>query len=395
MSLLKDKIFSSLAWSHFIVDVMNSQRAILLAYLSGPFGLSNTTLGGINTLYAFSGSLAQPVFGYLADRFGPRWVITGGVLWIAGFFALAVTIPGPVALVFLVLASIGSAAFHPAGSLSATIRGQTHMAGRQTTAASWFFFFGQLAFFIGPILGGRVIDSVGPAGLLVFALAGIILGLVSLGIIKPGVFIQTNPGASNGQPAQLRLNSPIPAVIALAFVAASQAWTQQVMMAFLPKYLRDVGFSASRYGFYSALFMGASALGNIAGGRLADRIGKKTIIVGSMLLAGVPIFFIGMVGVDFGLIALIVVAGLLSGSTYSVIVVKAQNTVPGGMGLATGLTLGFMFSIGSLGAWLSGYLADRYSMTLVFQMASLICFIAGLVAIRIERDRIPITNAAE
>ena len=124
MSLLKDKIFSSLAWTHFIVDVMNSQRGILLAYFSGPFGLSNTTLGGINTLYAFSGSLAQPVFGYLADRFGPRWVITGGVLWMAGFFALAVTIPGPVALVFLVLASLGSGAFHPAGSLSATMRGK-------------------------------------------------------------------------------------------------------------------------------------------------------------------------------------------------------------------------------------------------------------------------------
>jgi FSR family fosmidomycin resistance protein-like MFS transporter len=176
MSLLKDKIFSSLAWSHFIVDVMNSQRSILLTYFSGPFGLSNTTLGGINTLYAFSGSLAQPVFGYLADRFGPRWVITGGVFWMAGFFTLAVTIPGPIALIFLVLASLGSGAFHPAGSLSATLRGQTHMAGKQTTAASWFFFFGQFAFFLGPILGGRVIDSVGPSGLVVAALVGVILG---------------------------------------------------------------------------------------------------------------------------------------------------------------------------------------------------------------------------
>jgi MFS transporter, FSR family, fosmidomycin resistance protein len=395
MSLLKDKIFSSLAWSHFIVDVINAQRAILLAYLSGPFGLTNTTLGGINTLYAFSGSLAQPVFGYLADRFGPRWVITGGVVWIAGFFALAVTIPGPVALVFLVLASLGSAAFHPAGSLSATIRGQTHMAGLQTTAASWFFFFGQLAFFVGPILGGRVIDSVGPMGLLVFALAGVILGLASLGVITPGVLHQKNAVESDGQPVRLKLNSPIPAVIALAFVAASQAWTQQVMIAFLPKYLRDVGFNATRYGLYSALFMGASALGNIIGGRLADRVGKKAVIITSMLLTGLPVFFIGMVGLDIGLIALIVVAGLLSGSTYSVIVVKAQNTVPGGMGLATGLTLGFMFSIGSMGAWLSGYLADRYSMILVFQMASLICFIAGLVAIRIDRDQISLSGTGE
>jgi FSR family fosmidomycin resistance protein-like MFS transporter len=158
------------------------------------------------------------------------------------------------------------------------------------------------------------------------------------------------------------------------------------MMAFLPKYLHDLGYSATSYGIYAALFMGASAIGNVAGGRLADRIGKRTIIITSMLLTALPIFFIGMVGVNAGLIALILAAGILSGSTYSVIVVKAQNTVPGGMGLATGLTLGFMFSVGSLGAWLSGYLADHFSMVLVFQMASLLCFIAGLVAIRIEKD---------
>jgi len=387
MSLLKDKIFSSLAWSHFIVDVMNSQRTILLTYFSGPFGLSNTTLGGINTLYAFAGSLTQPVFGYLADRYGPRWVITGGVLWMAAFFALGVTVPGPVALVFLVLASLGSGAFHPAGSLSATLRGQTHMAGRQTTAASWFFFFGQIAFFLGPILGGRVIDSVGPQGLVVLAIMAAILGLMSLKVIKPGSIVQRKSTLQEGQGTRIKLNSPLPAVIALAFVAASQAWTQQVMMAFLPKYLHDLGFSATSYGFYAALFMGASAMGNIAGGRLADRIGKRTVIITSMLLTALPVFFIGMVGVNAGLIALIITAGILSGSTYSVIVVKAQNTVPGGMGLATGLTLGFMFSVGSLGAWLSGYLADHYGMVLVFQMASLLCFIAGLVAIRIEKDQ--------
>jgi len=387
MSLLKDKIFSSLAWSHFIVDVMNAQRGILLAYFSGPFNLSNTTLGGINTLYAFSGSLAQPIFGYLADRFGPRWVITGGMLWMAGFFALAVTIPGPVALVFLVLASFGSGAFHPAGSLSASMRGQEHMAGQQTTAAAWFFFFGQIAFFLGPILGGRVIDQVGPEGLVVVAVVAAFLGIISLSYIKRGAFIQTMPGGQGGRMTRLSLSSPIPAVIALAYVAATQAWTQQVMMAFLPKYLRDLGYNATSYGFFAALFMGASAVGNVIGGKLADRVGKKTIIIISMLLSSLPIFFIGLVGIDMSLIVLIVVAGILSGSTYSVIVVKAQNTVPGGMGLATGLTLGFMFSIGSLGAWFSGFLADRFNMAVVFQVTSLLCVVAGLTAFGIDRDK--------
>ncbi len=388
MSLLKDKIFTSLALSHFIVDVMNAQRGILLAYFSGPFNLSNTTVGGINTLYAFMGSLPQPLFGYLADRFGPRWLITGGVLWIAGFFSLAVIIPGPVSLIFLVMASLGSSAFHPAGSLSATLRGVEHMADQQTTAASWFFFFGQGSFFLGPIIGGRVLDKVGPAGLIILAIVAAFLGIMSLRYIKPGAILQTPPDNKEKRLTRLRLNSPIPAVIALAFVGATQAWTQQVMMAFLPKYLHDLGFNATSYGFYAALFMGASAVGNVIGGKLADRIGKKIVITVSMLLASLPVFFIGLVGINLGLIVLILSAGILSGSTYSVIVVKAQNTVPGGMGLATGLTLGFMFSIGSLGAWFSGLLADRFTMAIVFQVTSLLCFIGGLTAFGIDRDKV-------
>ncbi len=386
MSLLKDRIFSSLAWSHFIVDVMNAQRGILLTYFSGPFNLSNTALGGINTLYAFSGSLAQPIFGYLADRYGPRWVITGGVLWMAGFFAFAVTIPGPAALVFLVLASVGSGAFHPAGSLSASLRGKEHMAGQQTTAAAWFFFFGQIAFFLGPIMGGRVIDKVGPEGLVILAAVAAFLGITSLVFIKPGTFLQIVAEGKGERLNRMSLSSPIPAVIALAYVAATQAWTQQVMMAFLPKYLHDLGYNATSYGFYAALFMGASAIGNVIGGKLADRIGKKIVITLSMLLSSLPIFFIGLVGIDFSLIALILSAGILSGSAYSVIVVKAQNTVPGGMGLATGLTLGFMFSIGSLGAWFSGVLADRFNMEIVFQVTSILCILGGMVAFGIDRD---------
>src|SRR4030065_1775088 len=117
MSLLLDTLFATIALGHLAVDVLNGQRAVLLAYLSVPLGLSNPALSLVSTIYVISGAMIQPVFGHLADRIGPRWLVAGGVLWMGFFFSLAVVTPGSLALVLLVLASLGSAAFHPAGTM--------------------------------------------------------------------------------------------------------------------------------------------------------------------------------------------------------------------------------------------------------------------------------------
>ena len=48
MSLLFDALFSSVALSHFMVDVFNSSRPVLLTYL----GLSETQIALISTIYS-------------------------------------------------------------------------------------------------------------------------------------------------------------------------------------------------------------------------------------------------------------------------------------------------------------------------------------------------------
>ncbi len=307
MSLLKDKIFSSLAWSHFIVDVMNSQRAILLAYFSGPFGLSNTTLGGINTLYAFSGSLAQPVFGYLADRYGPRWVITGGILWMAGFFTLAVTIPGPVALIFLVLASLGSGAFHPAGSLICHIA-RSNAYGRTADDSGILVLLLRSVRLLPGADPGWAGDRFGRT---------IWIGRGCTGGSDPGsdVFECYQAGFNRSKEIHRSGRSGDPFTVEFTtsgchrpgFCGSLTGLDAAGDDGFPAEISARPGLRATSYGFYAALFMGASAIGNVAGGRLADRIGKRTIIITSMLLTALPIFFIGMVGVNAGLIALIVV----------------------------------------------------------------------------------------
>jgi MFS transporter, FSR family, fosmidomycin resistance protein len=70
---------------------------------------------------------------------------------------------------------------------------------------------------------------------------------------------------------------------------------------------------------------------------------------------------------------------------HSILVVLAQRQVPGGMALASGLILGFMFSSGALGTLFSGFLADIWGLTLVFHLNGLIALTAAILALTLEK----------
>jgi FSR family fosmidomycin resistance protein-like MFS transporter len=382
MTMLFDTLFSSVALGHLVVDVLNGQRAVLLAYLSGPLGLSNALLGLVSTIYVVSAALVQPLFGHLADHYGPRWVVAGGVLWMALFFSLALLTPGPLALVLLVTASLGSGAFHPAGAMQATLRGRDLYAGRETTATAYFFVFGQMGHFFGPVLAGPLLERFGPAGLLCLVLPAVPIGLNAarnLRHTRPAIAHAHTRAAPSGR-RFLNL-----ALLSFALVAALQSWAQQNMVTFVPKHLSDLGQAPGVYGVVAALFMGGSAVGNVLGGSLADRYGKRLVAASALALASVPLYFVPEVGWTFWLYLVVPLAGLLTGAVHSILVVLAQRQIPGGMALASGLILGFMFSSGAVGTLFSGYLADLWGLPLVFHLNGVIALAAAGLALTMER----------
>lgn len=383
MTLLLDPLFSSVAFGHMIVDVLNGMRPVLLTYWAVQLGMSNASLALVSTVYVWVASLSQPLFGWLTDRLGStRWTAAGGVLWLGGFFALALFLPPQLGIPCLLLASLGSGAFHPAGASQATTRGRQGLAQRETTAAAWFFMFGQTGYFFGPILGGPLLDRFGAAGLLLPALATLPLGLNTAGQLRKEsrpLSVEQATGKSGKD-----LVSQRGFFLALALVAALQAWAQQNMITFLPKYLHDLGQSPTVYGLIAGLFMGGSALGNVMGGNLADRFGKQRVAAVMLALATPPLFILSLIGWSGWVYVLTPLAGLLTGAVHSIIVVLAQRTIPAGSGLASGLILGFMFSAGALGTLLSGPLADAQGFIPVFQMTAGLTLAASLLTFQLR-----------
>jgi MFS transporter, FSR family, fosmidomycin resistance protein len=382
--IFQDRILNSLVLGHFVVDVLNGQRSIVLSLLSLMLGLSNYGLGIMTSAYVISSALAQPIFGYISDRFGARWVAAGGVLWMGIFFSLAMFFPGWPAVGFLILASISSGAFHPAGATEATLAGRDRMSGREATASSLFFLFGQMGFGIGPMLGGPLLSSLGMPGLLILSVFTIPIGLFAASELKLLKQPVIKPFKVDKPAVKLVVTR---SMLLMIGISAFQSWSQSNITAYMPRYLADFHLSPSIYGMIIGLFTAGSAIGCLVGGQLADLTSRKTVIAWSLLLSTIPLVLIAMTGYSLWLYPLMFLSGGLTGGAFSVIVVQAQKVIPGGMGLASGLTLGFIFSAGAIGTMFTGKLADLWGYQPVFYITAIIALIGGLLGLLLEQDR--------
>jgi FSR family fosmidomycin resistance protein-like MFS transporter len=307
----------------------------------------------------------------------------GGVFFMTAPFALALIVPGIAGVIILIGTALGSAAFHPAGTSEATRRGRLYLSNFENTATSLFFMFGQSGYFFGPILGGPLLDRWGPPGLLVLLIllfpAGVYLALRLEQVEDPPLEhgFETGIETLSGELA----SSPS---VAFMILTTLRAWVQMTILAFLPKYLSDIGFRPSAYGPISALFMGGIAFGNVAVGWLADQFNVRAIIAGSLVTASVPLTLFPKGDSSLNLALLSLVAGLLIGASHSIIVVQAQYKMPGRTGVASGLVLGFTFASGSIGAAIIGYIADLASFEIVFFSLAILALCAGALALNME-----------
>lgn len=376
MSLFLDSLFSSIALSHFMVDIFNASRPVLLTFL----GLSESQIALFSTIYIWASALTQPFFGWLSDRMGPRWLAAGGVLWMTVFYSAAIFFPGNPGLACLIVAALGSSAFHPVGAVQAALRGRDLMKGRETTSTSFFFMAGQLGHFAGPILTGLILAAYKVPGLYILPLVSIPIGI--------SVMVQLRHNHPHPKAAQTsttnRAKAGLVFILVLAMVAALQSWAQANMVNLIPKYIKDLGQNATIYGSMAGLFMGGSALGNVLGGFLGDRYPKRYVAAAVLLLAAFPIYIASLIGWSGWLFVLVPLAGLFTGAVHSIMVVLAQRIIPGGMALASGLVLGFIFSSGALGLLYTGHLAELYGFPFVMTLTTGMVLVASPLALLLK-----------
>lgn len=376
MRLLRQPAFLAACLGHLGVDLLNGQMGVLLAALSLSLGLGNAQLGLIATAYALLGSLSQPFFGWLADKDGGRWTVAGGVLWMLAFYALFALTSGPLAIGFLIAASLGSGAFHPPGAANAARVGAYALAGQAATAASIFFLFGQIGLSAGPALGGFIVEHGGYGGVRWLALGLLPVGLFIVwamrGVVAPARSASQSRAAPSG--AALGFFSLV------LLISGLRVWAQSAITTFAPKFYQDQGIAPGEYGVIVAVFMAGTSLGGVAGSWLADRTNYTRTVIGSLALSILPFIFLPLAS-GVWVYGLAFVAGAFNGGPHSILVTMAQKALPDRAGLASGLSLGIQFAIGALGVYVTGLLADATSLTFALQAnaaLALVCTVLSL-----------------
>jgi len=385
MKLLGNRQLVIISLGHFVVDVFGNMGSVLLTFFSLPMGLSNAQIGLAASLYTFTASLLQPVFGWMADRHGSRWFGAGGLLWTLSFLSLAVILGqrGTFALLLVpfVIAALGSAAYHPQGTMNATNVSE----GRQVSGAAIFFFFGQAGLALGPALAGLMLGKVGPIGIPLLALIGIPMVPLLATTLSPS----PHPDATADPPAKTihtRQRLATGTMLALIGLAALRSWANFSPTTFLPKFYMEKGWSPESYGLVTAMWMIGSAIGGVLGGPAADRWGRRRIVTSTLLAATLPTLLLPRAE-GFVIFVIAPVAGALLGASHSIIVVLAQDLLPGGKATASGLTLGFMFASGAVGNLATGWMADRIGLTLTLQSVALIALGAAVCSLALPATR--------
>lgn len=352
MSILRNRILMSVAVGHLAVDLLASVAPVLVAFLSIPLGLTNAQVGLAASLYTIAGSMSQPFFGHLADRFGGRWLAVVGLSWMIVWLSLASVLPGYVPLVVcLAMAGFGSGAYHPQGAMSAF-----HSSAQRNSSLSIWSLGGAIGFAMGPAVAGFIYEAVGAQGTMLFGLA-VLPVVVFLARALPNRVAPRPQPAAHAQPtAKLAMGTW--ALVGFLVLLVARSWAYTGVNTYVPKLYASQGYQATAYGSLLSGILLALAAGTFLGGFMADRIGKWPVIVGSMLLS-TPAYLLflhlpGFWGILFGL-----VGGFALGASQSPTLVIAQEMLPARAGLAAGLLQGFTFVTGALGTSASGVVADR------------------------------------
>jgi MFS transporter, FSR family, fosmidomycin resistance protein len=348
--------------AHVVNDIYQGVVPALLPFLVAERHYSYAAVSGLTLAATLLSSVAQPAFGWWADRRPQRWIVPAGILTAATGVACSGLFESYL-LTWLVIAvsGLGIAAFHPEAA-----RVARQAAGNSNRAMSVFALGGNAGFALGSLITAPVLLLTGLRGTVLLVVPALVMVTI----------LVTHLTASRGRAGPRRPAAPTgvddwPAFLLLTSVVVVRSMLFFGLASFLALYLiHELGASPGVGGASLSVFLVAGAAGTLLGGWVADRHGRLTSIRLGFILTAPAIAGI-VLSTSLPLVLVFVaLTGVGTFMPFSVFVVLSQDYLPHRIGTASGVTIGLAVSIGGLFNPLLGWLAD--STSLRFTLATLI-----------------------
>jgi FSR family fosmidomycin resistance protein-like MFS transporter len=345
------------------------------------FGLTNTGIGQIATVFGLVTNFSQPLFGYFSDRLRLRRLVVLAILVTAGCFSAIgypTTLGGLITL--LLLGGLGVALYHPrAGALAAEASGSRRGLGMAIFGAG-----GAIGYAAGALVSvGLYGRAQSLRGLIWAAPIGAVVALL-LWFIDP----EGSAPESHEEPFSVLVHlfpfwrQLLPLFVVMTLRSASVT----ALVNFLPLLLANRGLPLMAGGRANFFFVAGGAIGGLVGGHLSDLWGRRGITVAT-LLASPPLLYWSLLTSGWAFLAVLFAAGFILRCAESTNIAHTQELIPAGSSTACSLGMGSAWGIAGLIALPVGRLSDLYGEQWALTLTLWIPAAAGLVALWIPRAR--------
>lgn len=343
------------------------------------FGVGNDGVGLLIGTFGLARLVGDLIGGSIVDRRGERWTAVGGMGFLAAASAAAGASPNfPAALVFWGFAGIASAVVF-AALFSYILKA----AAGDRVARTLSFFYG--AFNIGIIAGGAaggvMADALGLNAPLYGYSAVLLVGMAAYLRFVPNL-----PRAAADEsevapvPEAAGFEAPRPAATPMwdllrlpgfrttLFLSLAYLWmVATIFNTLLPLFATDeLGMSPSAIGLMFAVGVGAEFLVLFPAGELADRYGRKAVMLPSLAALAVAVVLLGTATSAAGLTLLLAFLAFASGFAGVPPAAMLSDIVPA---KHSGRGVGMFRFAGDIGFFLGPLIAGVVSKRFGFQAA--------------------------
>ena len=342
---------------HCINDFGQGSLAALIPFFIANFGLNYYQSASIIFCNTVVASVAQPILGYVADRWCVPWFIpVGFTVTLVSISAIALAKSYEMILALSLIAGLGAALFHPEAALLVN-RMQSHELGN---AMGRFAVGGSAGFALGPLLAG---------GVYVFG-AQFLWLFTAIALIGVLLYVYAFTGSTDADAVSESKSSVKSATTGtndwasfgkLFFVIASRSILFSVLSIFIPiLYITVINGEASASSLALTMYFAMGAVLTYMGGALSDKLGfLKTVRLGNLIFLPSVLVFIFVPNI-WGFFGAMIPMAFGVFSQYGPITVLGQKYLAKNAGFASGITLGLGITLGGLVAPYVGHLADIY-----------------------------------
>lgn len=379
-------ILIAISVGHLLNDAMQAVVPALFPILESTMKLSYTQIGWIAFVLNMTSSVLQPAVGLFSDRHpSPYFLPLGMAASLLGMIGLAFASHFFFVLLAVLFIGLGSAVFHPEGS-----RVVYFAAGeKRGLAQSIYQVGGNTGNALAPLFTALIFVPFGQKGASGFALVALV-GMMVLFWVSKWYARKLEATRAQKQKSIATMDKAgqkrvIFALVLLVFLVFARSWYYAGISNYYQFYLiKYYGISIREAQLYLFVFMIAGAIGTFFGGPLADRFGRRNLMIASTL--GTAPFALMLPYLPLWLVLPVVfIAGFVLSSSFATFVVYAQELLPGNVGMASGLIVGLAFGMGALGAVVLGKIADVYTLKTLMTMCSFLPLL-GVLTFWLPKD---------